>query len=144
MLIIRRGRKGHFASQKNAHLLNVLLSFRHVYSTRTFVVPVVLFTLCYNIPKFFELTAEKVLNSCAEGNDTMVWTYKLTKMRSNPNYIRIYILWMNLFIQILGPFVILTILNLKIYIRIKKFEKLNPDNLFTVTKPKKPNDETGN
>ncbi len=115
-----------------------------MYSTRTFVIPVVLFTVCYNVPKFFELTAEKVHNSCANGNSTLIWTYKLTKMRSNPNYIRIYILWMNLFIQILGPFVILTILNLKVYNRIKKFEKLNPDNLFTVTKSKEDINKTGN
>ncbi len=115
-----------------------------MYSTRTFVIPVVLFTVCYNVPKFFELTAEKVQNNCAIGNSTLIWTNKLTKMRSNPNYIRIYILWMNLFIQILGPFVILIILNLKVYNRIKKFEKLNPDNLFTVTKPKEDVNETGN
>jgi len=88
------------------------------------------------VPKFFELTTEKVSNNCANGNDTQIWTYKLTKMRSNPNYIRIYILWMNLFIQILVPFVILTILNLRVYRTIKEFEKLNPDNLFTVTKSK--------
>ncbi len=50
---------------------------------------------------------------------------------------------MNLFIQILGPFVILTILNLKVYNRIKKFEKLNPDNLCTLTKSKDEVDEAG-
>ena len=37
-----------------------LIYFRRVYSTRTFVIPVVLFTVCYNIPKFFELRTETV------------------------------------------------------------------------------------
>ena len=40
--------------------------FRRVYTSRTFIIPVVVFTLFYNIPKFFELqvkvpyTGEKV------------------------------------------------------------------------------------
>ena len=33
---------------------------RHVYSTKSFVIPVVLFSLLYNVPKFFELRTEWV------------------------------------------------------------------------------------
>ena len=33
---------------------------RHVYSTRTFMIPVLVFTLLYNVPKFFELYTERV------------------------------------------------------------------------------------
>ena len=46
-----------------------------------------------------------------------------TPMRTNPIYIRVYILWMNLFVQILIPFLILIILNTFIYKKIKGFEK---------------------
>ena len=30
--------------------------FRHQYSSRSFIIPVVLYSLFYNLPKFFELT----------------------------------------------------------------------------------------
>ena len=36
------------------------MHFRHVYSTRTFVIPVIVFTLIYNVPKFFELEVEYI------------------------------------------------------------------------------------
>ena len=44
-------------------------------------------------------------------------------MRVDPIYIRVYILWMNLFVQIIIPFLILIILNTFIYKKIKGFEK---------------------
>ena len=34
---------------------------RHVYSTRTFVIPVTLFSILYNVPKFFELTTRDTI-----------------------------------------------------------------------------------
>ena len=46
-----------------------------------------------------------------------------TDMRLDPIYIRVYILWMNLFMQIIIPFLILIILNTFIYKKIKGFEK---------------------
>jgi hypothetical protein len=30
-----------------------------------------------------------------------------TSLRTNPHYVRIYILWMNLFFHIIGPFILL-------------------------------------
>jgi hypothetical protein len=48
-----------------------------------------------------------------------------TWLRKNPYYIRIYILWMNLFFHILCPFVVLVLMNFRIYMRIKDFE-VNP------------------
>ena len=50
-------------------LLSLLISFcyflyfRQVYSSLSFVIPVIIFTLVYNIPKFFELT---VVNNSQE------------------------------------------------------------------------------
>ena len=45
-----------------SHLKSDSSSFpcRHVYSTRTFMIPVLVFTLLYNVPKFFELYTERV------------------------------------------------------------------------------------
>ena len=104
-------------------------TFRKVYSTKTFIIPVVLFSVTYNIPKFFELTTENVTvnaNStpCTRNlasNLTFV-DLRPTWLRTNPHYVRIYILWMNLFFHIVGPFVVLVIMNLRIYKRIKDFE----------------------
>ena len=44
-------------------------------------------------------------------------------MRKNSIYIRVYILWMNLFVQIIIPFLLLIVLNYRTYNKIKGFEK---------------------
>ena len=49
-------------------------------------------------------------------------------MRTNPTYIRVYILWMNLFFQIVIPFLVLIGLNTFIYKKIKGFEKRSREN----------------
>ena len=46
-----------------------------------------------------------------------------TPMRLDPTYVRVYILWMNLIVQIIIPFVVLIVLNSFIYKKIKAFEK---------------------
>ena len=38
-----------------------------MYSTRTFVIPVLVFTIVYNVPKFFELTVEYIPVDYIEG-----------------------------------------------------------------------------
>ena len=52
-----------------------------------------------------------------------------TELRKDPLYIRVYILWMNLIFLILGPFVVLGILNYRVYTRIKKYERTLRDTL---------------
>ena len=42
---------------------------RHSYTSRTFIVPVLLYALLYNIPKFFELRT-----TCAESNTTSLYS----------------------------------------------------------------------
>jgi hypothetical protein len=58
-------------------LKNLDLDFRHVYSTRTFVIPVTLFSILYNIPKFFELTTKEITipanaTGCLKPNTTII------------------------------------------------------------------------
>ena len=43
-----------------------------------------------------------------------------TNLRLNRLYIRVYILWMNLLLLILGPFIVIIILNFKVGRRAKK------------------------
>ena len=101
-----------------------------MYSTKTFVIPVICFSILYNISKFFELDVieEKtftlpngtILYASTLDNETlnkyeenMNVTYILqpTKLRLDSMYITIYILWMNLIFNILGPFLLLATLN---------------------------------
>ena len=54
------------------HILVILYScfgFRQVYSTKTFIIPVILFSILYNVSKFFELQCVK---SLVLQNNTMV------------------------------------------------------------------------
>ena len=95
------------------------------------MIPVLVFTLVYNVPKFFELYTERVpvdeagrelINSTlAEANWTMI-VLRPTELRLDEWYIRIYILWMNLIVQIVVPFALLVFLNIKIFQRVKQLE----------------------
>ena len=97
--------------------------------------------MVYNIPKFFELYTDRVTLSEMDGsangtadsnstssNETMI-VLKPTDLRLNRIYIRVYILWMNLLLQIIGPFVLLIVLNVLTYKRIKDFEQTLNDTL---------------
>ena len=107
-----------------------LLLFRQVYSTKTFVIPVICFSILYNISKFFELDVieEKTLTlpngtilyastldnetlNKYEENMNVTYILQPTKLRLDSMYITIYILWMNLIFNILGPFLLLATLN---------------------------------
>ena len=102
------------------------------------MIPVLVFTLVYNVPKFFELYTERVpvdeagrelINSTlAEANWTMI-VLRPTELRLDEWYIRIYILWMNLLLHIIGPFILLIVLNVRTYNKIKDFERTLNDTL---------------
>lgn len=102
----------------------------------------VIFTAVYNVPKFFELyVKEEVIcfndehfdnvttpySDPTQCQDPLNYTIQLhilpTDMRKNSTYIRVYILWMNLLIQIIIPFILLIVLNIKIFDKIKEFEQ---------------------
>ena len=71
-----------------------------------------------------------IMNQFKSRNDiqTQYVDIEATDMRKNSTYIRIYILWMNLFFLIVIPFLVLIILNTIIYIKIKRFEKRSREN----------------
>ena len=104
---------------------------RFHYSSRHFIVPVVLYSLLYNLPKFFELTV-----ACPE---TVGWTNNTNcslldmKIAANdmrcerniksldPNdvclrlnywYMNVYVLWLNSLLNIILPIISLVILNI--------------------------------
>ena len=100
--------------------------FRQIYSTKTFVIPVVLFTTLYNVPRFFDTqlfekrmvwngTHFHEVNETAvtDDNVTLVLEFGPTDLRKNPSYIRIYIQYMNIIFNQIGPFLLLGVLNFK-------------------------------
>ena len=59
-------------------------SFRRVYSSRSFILPVIFFTLFYNIPKFFELyVKEEVTKTCYNGTEAYNVTVNLALPMTN-------------------------------------------------------------
>ena len=103
-----------------------ILFFRQIYSTKTFVIPVVLFATLYNVPSFFhtQLYEKRMawngthfyeVNETAvmDDNVTLVLEFGPTELRKNPYYIRIYIQYMNIIFNQIGPFLLLGVLNFK-------------------------------
>ena len=102
-----------------------------MYSTKTFVIPVICFSILYNISKFFELDVieektltlpngtmlyastlnNETLDQYDEASMNVTYILQPTKLRLDSMYITIYILWMNLIFNILGPFLLLATLN---------------------------------
>ena len=85
------------------------------------------------MPKFFELTVcseDNVTNTCVnkdefsdnlfnsiDENDTLDAGEKIgpTSLRLNPLYIKVYLIYLNLFTHGIIPFVLLIVLNISIY-----------------------------
>ena len=111
--------------------------FRYNYSSRHFIIPVVLYSVFYNIPKFFELTTScsdqqitshlnnTSLNLQVDFNQSQSIglfggcpnsTLQLvaTDIRINYWYLNIYVLWMNTILNILFPIISLIVLNILI------------------------------
>lgn len=93
----------------------------------------VLFTVIYNLPKFNELRVHREpignvsMDESGSHNGSTYYEYsveiKPTTMRTNELYIRIYIFWMNVIVNLILPFVLLIVLNFRTYKKIKEFEK---------------------
>ena len=95
---------------------------RRAYTSKAFILPVTIFTLVYNLPKFFELKIEKQLvqdlessenctdlsigNNCSSEasdlqDDNYYYVLVPTALRTNALYVRIYILWSNMIVQVI-------------------------------------------
>ncbi|XP_023347416.1 FMRFamide receptor [Eurytemora carolleeae] len=111
----------------------------HAWSACTYIVPIVLFSILYNTPKFLELEIQdKIVNLTQEvdvsGNSTELVILKNitiqkeiekvgpTDLRINPTYIKVYIIYLNLIIHGIIPLVLLIILNVLIYRQLRVFQ----------------------
>lgn len=132
------------AMERYITVCHPFVRFRSGYKSKAFIIPILIFSVGYTIPKFFELRLEDVplngspsngtqmdlteLNgtSIVEEANEVALEYKTllvpTSLRRNKIYIRVYLIWINLFAQIIIPFVLLVTLNYKIYSTIKKSE----------------------
>eukprot|EP00093_Oithona_nana_P008765 08765.XXX_270950_269375_1 [CDS] Oithona nana genome sequencing. len=80
----------------------------HSWSAKRYVIPILIWSLLYNAPKFFELytTFDESHNKTSHGYDV-----EASPMRLNEYYITIYCIWMNFLFMGLVPFLALIILN---------------------------------
>ena len=86
-------------------------------SAKIYITPVVLVAIALNIPKFFE--SETTYRTNKE-NNTTVTSIGVTSLRTHPDYITYYWMWTRLFITCVIPFILLALLNSKIYLAIRK------------------------
>jgi len=91
-----------------------------VFTARVLVILIIIFAVCYNFIKFFELTTEQVKVE-EDGVDT--YTYielKPTWLRTHPLYSIGYIVVINFLVMSLTPLVVLGVLNFLIYKSLSK------------------------
>ena len=86
-------------------------------SAKKFITLVGILAISLNIPKFFE--SETTYRTNKE-NNTTVTSIGVTSLRTHPDYITYYWMWTRLFITGVIPFILLALLNSKIYLAIRK------------------------
>ncbi|XP_064110771.1 FMRFamide receptor-like [Macrobrachium nipponense] len=93
---------------------------------RMYVVAVALFSVVYNLPRFWEVTY-KVCHQADTGDETVI--VAASALRSNPHYKEVYIMWMYLVVMYLVPFLSLLIFNSFIYGKVRaanlEFQRLS-------------------
>ena len=80
----------------------------HKWSAKRYVIPTIIFSILYNLPKFFELKTGKVYNAVSNSTEYIL---EGTNLRLNYEYFFFYTIWMNFVLMGLVPFVMITTLN---------------------------------
>lgn len=83
---------------------------------RIYVVVIILFSICYNIPRFFEVDLSKYEDS----EFGFVYCITASDLRAEPDYINIYIHWLYLVFIYFIPFLSITFFNSMIYRQVRK------------------------
>ena len=108
--------------------------YRSSYKSANYILPVVVFSFVYTIPKFFELKLvnqdddpvafRALMNSSGRNNGSFPDSLVVpTELRQNKLYFILYLICSNFVVQILIPFVTLVVLNYKTYRCIKDSER---------------------
>ena len=80
----------------------------HNWSSKRYIIPTIVFSIAYNLPKFFELKTGEVQDS---GDNTTAYILEGTNLRLNYEYFFFYAIWMNFILMGLIPFIVITVLN---------------------------------
>ena len=87
----------------------------HSWKAPMYFVPILAFSILYNVPKFFELGWAKPDNKTQISNLTEVPNYVMpTDLRKNEIYFQVYFVWSNFILNGIVPFVLLITLNVLI------------------------------
>jgi len=93
----------------------------HKWPSYYYILPSVLFSVLFNIPRFLELeTVEK------PSEDKVILDITATELRQNIYYRHIYIIYLNLLVHGLLPLSSLLFMNISIYRNLKQFSGDNP------------------
>ncbi|XP_015929423.1 FMRFamide receptor-like [Parasteatoda tepidariorum] len=79
---------------------------------RIFNLLIVVFAVCYNIPRFWEIDVTEVLDP---GSNSSVYMAKPSEFRMNKLYYKVYYIWLYLFVMYFIPFLTLAVLNIFIW-----------------------------
>jgi len=97
----------------------------HKWRSSLYIVPILILSLLYNIPKFFELRVAERENSTLALENVTDFEIKPTDLRLNHLYINVYLIYLNLIVNGLVPFISILVLNICIYLQIVQIQKGN-------------------
>lgn len=83
---------------------------------RIYVVVIIIFSICYNVPRFFEVA----LNEYPDHEFGFIYCISASQLRANTSYINIYIHWLYLIFIYFIPFLSITFFNSMIYRQVRK------------------------
>ena len=86
----------------------------HSWKAPVYFVPILAFSILYNVPKFFELGWANVDNKTEINNSSEVLPVVPTDMRKNKVYFQVYFVWCNFIFNGIVPFILLITLNVLI------------------------------
>lgn len=83
---------------------------------RLYVIVIIIFSICYNVPRFFEVQLEEYQDE----EFGFIYCIKATDLRANLTYINVYIHWLYLVFIYFIPFSGLMLFNAMIYRQVRK------------------------
>ena len=107
----------------------------------TFILPPIFISVLINIPKFFEMELHHHYITNEDGDKELLWDYKITDLREDPDYIFYYIHWFRNLSTGVIPIIFLITVNAAILFMLPSNSKRNISIKF---KNKKEQNDEGN
>ncbi|EAA01756.2 AGAP001862-PA [Anopheles gambiae str. PEST] len=87
---------------------------------RLYVVGILVFSILYNLPRFWEVT---LISSTHPDTGLTIYCVKASDMRTNETYIKVYIHWLYMIFVYFLPFSLISFFNLMIYRQVRRANK---------------------